>query len=228
LSKLATLGVATTVVANMSKARAEFISLNRVSIKASFDMLKTRFVLSKVTIGLVSIGRHPYFYVLEKYVMQAKEALMNRTLSHLTADGKPTMVDVSDKSVTKRVACASASVRFPKDVAQLLKEQNFRSKKGPIFDVATVAGTMAVKQTSHVIPFCHPLAIEKCNIQISMIDDVADITCEVSVEAKTGVEMEALHGASVAALTIYDMCKALSHDIQIESVRLIHKSGGKS
>jgi len=153
---------------------------------------------------------------------------MEKVLSHITDDGRPTMVDVSGKAVTIRSAMASARVVFPRDVASVLREQGFRGKKGSIFDVAIVAGTMAVKQTSAVIPFCHPLPVEKCDFHITMNDNIAEISCEVSVEAKTGVEMEAMHGVSVAALTIYDMAKALSHDIIIESVRLVRKSGGKS
>jgi cyclic pyranopterin phosphate synthase len=103
-----------------------------------------------------------------------------------------------------------------------------RSAKGPIFDTAIVAGVMAAKRTHELIPFCHPLAIENCSIVIDLQDDVAVIRCSVSVHHKTGVEMEALTGASVAALTIYDMCKALSHDIVIADLRLIAKHGGKS
>jgi cyclic pyranopterin phosphate synthase len=149
-------------------------------------------------------------------------------LSHLTKSGAPTMVDVSQKDVTRRTACAQALVRFPPDVADVLRANSFRSKKGSVFDVAIVAGTMAVKHTADTIPFCHQLPVEKCDFAIEMVDDLAVVTCEVSVEAKTGVEMEALHGASVAALTIYDMCKALSHNITIESVKLLQKTGGKS
>lgn len=149
-------------------------------------------------------------------------------LSHLTRDGKPTMVDVSRKDVTRREARAQALMRFPADVAQRFMESGFRTKKGSVFDVAIVAGTMAVKKTSEMIPFCHPLSIEKCDFTIEMVDEVAIVTCEVGIEGKTGVEMEALHGASVAALTIYDMCKALSHEIVIESLKLLHKSGGKT
>lgn len=149
-------------------------------------------------------------------------------LSHLTPDGKPTMVDVSHKEVTRREASAEAIVRFPSEVAQRFRDSGFRTKKGSVFDVAIVAGTMAVKKTAEIIPFCHPLAVEKCHFEITMDDDIAVISCQVGIEGKTGVEMEALHGASVAALTIYDMCKALSHHITIESLRLLHKSGGKS
>jgi cyclic pyranopterin phosphate synthase len=103
-----------------------------------------------------------------------------------------------------------------------------RSSKGPIFDTAIVAGVMGAKRTHELIPFCHPLGIENCRIVIDMDGDAALIRCTVSVHHKTGVEMEALTGASIAALTVYDMCKALSHDIVISDLRLIAKQGGKS
>jgi cyclic pyranopterin phosphate synthase len=170
-------------------------------------------------------------FVFESHVKLCKVKTMTRSerqFSHLTPDGKPAMVDVIDKIVTRRIARAQALVRFPSDVAKILHANGFRSKKGSVFDVAIVAGTMAVKKTAEIIPFCHTLPVEKCDFLIEMQDDVAVITCEVGVEGKTGVEMEALHGASVAALTIYDMCKALSHHITIESIQLMHKSGGKS
>jgi cyclic pyranopterin phosphate synthase len=138
------------------------------------------------------------------------------------------MVDVGEKDVTARVAVAEAVVRFPKDVADALREGGMRSKKGPVIDTAVVAGTMAAKRTHDLIPFCHPLAIERCRIEADFVSDIElAIRCEVAVTHKTGVEMEALTGASVAALTVYDMCKALSHEIVIERVRLLEKSGGK-
>jgi cyclic pyranopterin phosphate synthase len=148
--------------------------------------------------------------------------------SHLDAERRPTMVDVGDKSVTKRTAVAEARVRFPQAVAAALLDSGLRSSKGPIFDTAVVAGVMAAKRTHELIPFCHPLGIENCRILIELEGSVAVIRCTVSVHHKTGVEMEALTGASVAALTVYDMCKALSHDIVIEGLRLISKEGGKS
>lgn len=138
------------------------------------------------------------------------------------------MVDVGDKSVTKRTATAETRVRFPQTVAETLRQQNFSSSKGPVFHTAIIAGTMAAKRTHELIPFCHPLGIENCKVLIDMQDDDAVIRCTVSVHHKTGVEMEALTGASIAALTIYDMCKALSHDIVIAETRLIEKHGGKS
>src|SRR5690242_5506073 len=150
------------------------------------------------------------------------------SLTHVDHKGKPTMVDVSQKSVTYRSAKAQARVRFPPEVARRFRAAGFKSKKGSVFDVAIVAGTMAVKKTWDIIPFCHQLSVESCKLEIEMNDDVVFVHCEVGVEAKTGVEMEALHGASVAALTVYDMCKALSHDIEIESIKLLQKSGGKS
>ncbi len=150
------------------------------------------------------------------------------TFTHLDQERRPTMVDVSDKAVTKRTAVAEARVRFPAAVASALRAQDFKSPKGPVFDTAIVAGVMAAKRTHELIPFCHPLGLENCHIHIELDGDVAVIRCTASVHHKTGVEMEALTGASVAALTIYDMCKALSHDIVIGDVKLLSKDGGKS
>jgi cyclic pyranopterin phosphate synthase len=137
------------------------------------------------------------------------------TFTHLDAERRPTMVDVSGKTPTQRTAVAEVRVLFP-------------PSKGPIFDTAIVAGVMGAKRTHELIPFCHPLGIENCRIVIDMDGDAALIRCTVSVHHKTGVEMEALTGASIAALTVYDMCKALSHDIVISDLRLIAKQGGKS
>jgi cyclic pyranopterin monophosphate synthase len=150
------------------------------------------------------------------------------TFTHIDSSSRPTMVDVSDKVVTKRTATASSRVRFPAEVAEALRSQQFNTPKGPVFQTAIIAGTMAAKRTHDLIPFCHPLGIEKCSVLIEMEGDEAVVHCTVSVHHKTGVEMEALTGASVAALTIYDMCKALSHDIVIAETRLVEKRGGKS
>jgi cyclic pyranopterin monophosphate synthase len=150
------------------------------------------------------------------------------TFTHIDSDSRPTMVDVGDKVVTKRTATARTRVRFPANVAEALRAQQFTTSKGPVFHTAIIAGTMAAKRTHELIPFCHPLGIEKCTLTVDMEGDDAVIRCTVSVHHKTGVEMEALTGASVAALTIYDMCKALSHDIAIVETRLIEKRGGKS
>ncbi|MGD0494193.1 MAG: cyclic pyranopterin monophosphate synthase MoaC [Steroidobacteraceae bacterium] len=150
------------------------------------------------------------------------------TFTHLDAERRPTMVDVSGKTPTQRTAVAEVRVLFPPSVAAALRESGLRSSKGPIFDTAIVAGVMGAKRTHELIPFCHPLGIENCRIVIDMDGDAALIRCTVSVHHKTGVEMEALTGASIAALTVYDMCKALSHDIVISDLRLIAKQGGKS
>lgn len=148
--------------------------------------------------------------------------------THIDSSSRPTMVDVGDKVVTRRTATAQTRVRFPAEVAEALRNQQFSTSKGPVFQTAIIAGTMAAKRTHDLIPFCHPLGIEKCKLAIEMDGDDAVIQCTVAVHHKTGVEMEALTGASVAALTIYDMCKALSHDIVIAETRLIEKRGGKS
>jgi cyclic pyranopterin monophosphate synthase len=150
------------------------------------------------------------------------------TFTHLDANLHPTMVDVGDKRPTKRTATAEARVRFPPAVAASLRDSGLRSAKGPIFDTAIVAGVMGAKRTHELIPFCHPLGIENCRITIDLDGDAAVIRCTVSVHHKTGVEMEALTGAGIAALTIYDMCKALSHDIVIGDLRLLAKEGGRS
>ena len=149
------------------------------------------------------------------------------TLTHLDAEQHPAMVDVSDKTPTKRTATAEARVRFPPAVAAALRAGGLRSPKGPVFDTAIIAGVMGAKRTHELIPFCHPLGLENCRIAIDLEADTAVIRCTVSVHHKTGVEMEALTGAGIAALTVYDMCKALSHDIIIGDLRLIAKDGGK-
>ncbi len=148
--------------------------------------------------------------------------------THIDSQSLPTMVDVADKSVTKRIAVAEARVRFPANVADELRSNGFNSSKGPVFQTAIIAGVMAAKRTHELIPFCHPLGLENCKIAIDMQGDDAVIRCTAGVTHKTGVEMEALTGASIAALTIYDMCKALSHDIVIGDTRLLEKSGGRS
>jgi cyclic pyranopterin monophosphate synthase len=150
------------------------------------------------------------------------------SLTHLDVRNRPTMVDVGAKEITLRSAVAEARLRLPRGVAQALRASGHRTHKGPVFDTVILAGVMGAKRTHELIPFCHPLGIENCDIEI----DAARLTqivirCRVSVHGRTGVEMEALTGATVAALTIYDMCKALSHDIEIVAVRLLQKSGGR-
>jgi cyclic pyranopterin phosphate synthase len=151
-----------------------------------------------------------------------------KKLTHLDPAGRPAMVDVSAKSVTARVAVASSRVVFPAAVAEALRKQGMSSAKGPIIDTAIIAGTMAVKRTHELIPFCHPLPIDGCRFAIDWADArTLAISCEVRTTHRTGVEMEALTGASVVALTVYDMCKALSHAIVIGPTQLIGKRGGK-
>lgn len=149
-------------------------------------------------------------------------------LSHIDEKGSPKMVDVSGKQITKRTAKAQAIVRFPNEVLNALNESNFVVKKGSVVHTAVIAGIMGAKKTPELIPMCHPLAITKVEVDIQTVDYGLLVECDVALEGKTGVEMEALTGATIAALTIYDMCKSLSHEIQIESVKLIEKRGGKS
>ncbi len=139
------------------------------------------------------------------------------------------MVDVTAKQPSLRIARAEAILRFPPDAFRSLQASGFHTAKGPVAHTAIVAGTMAAKRTHELIPFCHPLGLERCEIEIEPngVDSLA-VRCTAAVHHRTGVEMEALTGASVAALTIYDMCKSLSHGIVIESLRLVSKSGGKS
>jgi cyclic pyranopterin phosphate synthase len=148
-------------------------------------------------------------------------------LSHIDAANAPTMVDVSEKAVTKRTASAQSRIRLPDAVRDAFKDGDLVTAKGPVFHTAIIAGTQAVKKTAGLIPFCHTLPIEHCKIACRLDGEHIVITCEVTTTARTGVEMEALTGASVAALTVYDMAKALSHAMVIEDIRLLSKTGGK-
>lgn len=138
------------------------------------------------------------------------------------------MVDVSEKKISKRTATATSIVCIPVEVLEKLNNDEMQTKKGSVFQTAIIAGIMAAKKTGELIPLCHPLGLQNCtiNIYINRQNEVV-IDCTASIEAKTGVEMEALVGASVAALTVYDMCKSLSHDIVIKETKLIQKTGGK-
>ena len=147
-------------------------------------------------------------------------------LSHIDERNRPTMVDVSEKSATDREAHARTVVELPAEVSAALDGDEIETKKGPVFATAIIAGVMAAKKTHELIPFCHPLGLENCNITVEVDEQRAIIDCRCKVHHKTGVEMEALTGASIAALTIYDMCKALSHDIVIGETRLMSKTGG--
>lgn len=147
--------------------------------------------------------------------------------SHLDAQNNPAMVDVSEKPMTRRVARARSIVLLPDAVMQHLQQGEIQTKKGPVFQTAILAGTMGAKKTADLIPLCHPLGLDSCKISIEAVGNEVIIECTCALTARTGVEMEALTGASIAALTIYDMCKALSPDIIIRETRLLEKTGGK-
>jgi len=155
-------------------------------------------------------------------------------LSHVDENGLPTMVDVGSKATTRRTAQARAIVDFPPEVMARLRSASperteLIGPKGPVFATAVVAGIQAAKRTWELIPMCHPLPIDGIEVVCSLVGDhEVEVLCTVKTTHKTGVEMEALTGASVAALTLYDMTKALSHAIVIRSVELITKTGGKS
>jgi cyclic pyranopterin phosphate synthase len=156
-----------------------------------------------------------------------------RSFSHIDAHNRPQMVDVGGKSVTRRAAHAIAIVMLPPPLAILLKDGEVRTPKGPIFQAAVLAGIMGAKKTAELIPLCHPIPLDDCSIEISARPPGADgsveveIHCRARAEARTGVEMEALSGATVAALTLYDMGKAVTHGISIREIRLLEKTGGK-
>ncbi|MDN3669651.1 cyclic pyranopterin monophosphate synthase MoaC [Echinicola jeungdonensis] len=152
----------------------------------------------------------------------------SQKLSHVDQDGKAKMVDVSAKNVTQRTATAQSVIKFPEEVFQSLSSDQFLGPKGSILQTAIIAGTMAAKRTSDLIPLCHPLPLSKIQIDIFPEENHLKIESRVKCEGKTGVEMEALTAASVAALTVYDMCKALSHDIIISETKLMAKEGGKN
>lgn len=153
--------------------------------------------------------------------------MSKKEFTHIDSSGNPTMVDVSDKSVTRRTARARAIVAPGQEIITRIQNNELITKKGPVFQTAIIAGVMGAKKTSDLIPFCHPLGLDNCQIQIHVEGDRIIIDSLATLSAKTGVEMEALTGATIAALTIYDMCKALSHDIRIEEVMLMEKTGGK-
>lgn len=149
--------------------------------------------------------------------------------SHVSSKNEPEMVDIGDKPVTVRKARAQAVVALSEEIMEHFSGDELTSKKGPVFQTAILAGVMAAKRTHELIPLCHAIPLEDCKIAIKPVEQARVlIECEVRATHKTGVEMEALTGASVAALTIYDMCKAMSRKIRIENVHLVEKTGGKS
>ncbi|MCK6617568.1 MAG: cyclic pyranopterin monophosphate synthase MoaC [Cyclobacteriaceae bacterium] len=150
-----------------------------------------------------------------------------KQLTHTDQSGNPQMVDVTDKPITKRTARARAIVEVGPSILKLIKQQELVTKKGPVFQTAILAGTMGAKKTADLIPLAHPIGLEDCTIRITTTRNTIIIDSTVSVSGKTGVEMEALTAVSVAALTVYDMCKALSHNIIIKDIKLLEKTGGK-
>lgn len=153
---------------------------------------------------------------------------MKQELTHFDQEGNAVMVDVSDKTVTTRIAVATGTIKVNEKVLEAII--NKTSKKGDVLGVARVAGIMAVKQTAMLIPMCHTLLINKCQVDFEVQKETSSITtyCTVKIEGKTGVEMEALTGASVTLLTIYDMCKAIDKKMEITNIHVVKKTGGKS
>lgn len=149
-------------------------------------------------------------------------------LSHLDARGEARMVDVGDKAVTERVAMAGGSVRMAPETLERVRGEDL--PKGAVLHTARIAGIMAAKRTSELIPLCHPLPLHSVNVDFSYDEELPGVQIRATARAsgRTGVEMEALTAVSVAALTIYDMVKAVDKGMRIEAVRLLHKSGGRS
>ena len=147
-------------------------------------------------------------------------------LTHLNEQGRARMVDVTDKDTTFRTAIAEGTVKVSPDTMTVIKSGE--NKKGDVLAVAQVAGIMAAKKASDIIPLCHPIALTGIDIAFALTDTEVHITATVKCQGVTGVEMEALTAVSAAALTVYDMCKAIQRDIEISDIRLIYKDGGKS
>jgi cyclic pyranopterin phosphate synthase len=151
---------------------------------------------------------------------------VSQDFSHFDARGQAAMVDVGAKSITQRIATARARVTMLPATAALIRSGG--AKKGDVLGVARIAGIMASKRTAELIPLCHPLPISAVSLELEVTDAAVEIAATVRTTGQTGVEMEALTAASVAALTVYDMCKSVDRGMRIEAVRLTHKSGGKS
>src|SRR5687767_5777666 len=153
--------------------------------------------------------------------------MSKKQFTHISKDGNPQMVNVSEKKITTRIAMAQAIVDVGDEILGHIEGNELVTKKGPVFQTAIIAGVMGAKKTADFIPFCHPLGLEDCQVRISVKNRKIMIDSEAVVTAKTGVEMEALAAVTIAALTVYDMCKALSHNISIQEIKLMEKSGGK-
>ncbi|WP_439128725.1 cyclic pyranopterin monophosphate synthase MoaC [Polaribacter sp.] len=148
--------------------------------------------------------------------------------SHINKKGSPKMVNVSDKKITKRTAIAKATMFLGTEVIARFTNEELVTKKGPVFQTAIIAGIQGVKKTPELIPMCHPLLINGVDIDVNITDtEHIEVLCKVTIEGKTGVEMEALTGANIACLTIYDMCKSISQKMVIKEVKLLEKTGGK-
>lgn len=149
--------------------------------------------------------------------------------THINKNNNPKMVTISDKKITKRTALAKATMFLGKAIISHFTNEELMTKKGPVFQTAIIAGIQGVKKTSELIPMCHPLLINGIDIDINIIDsENIEVLCKVVIEGKTGVEMEALTGANITCLTIYDMCKSISQEMVIKEVKLLEKTGGKS
>lgn len=153
---------------------------------------------------------------------------MKKGFTHISPAGLPKMVDVSGKKVTRRTARAQASVMLGRAIISKMTGDELITRKGPVFQTAIIAGVMAAKRTAEIIPFCHGVGLEDCQVMITVRGTRAIIESTATLTGKTGVEMEALTAVTVAALTVYDMCKALSHDIVIDEIKLLEKTGGKN
>lgn len=153
--------------------------------------------------------------------------MKDKKFTHIDPSGNPKMVNVSDKSITKRTASAQTRIIVDDHILSQFEHDEIHTKKGPVFHTCIIAGVMGAKKTASLIPFCHPIALDDCQITIKVENKEIIIDCTTVTTAKTGVEMEAITGASIAALTFYDMCKALSPDIIISSTKLMSKTGGK-
>ncbi len=156
--------------------------------------------------------------------------MSKKELTHVGANGMAEMVNIANKEISLRTAKASGIIFLPPAIYQLIDNNEIVAAKGPVFNTAIIAGTMAVKNTASIIPFCHVILIDSCKFNFEFVAEKNHVivNCTVITNGKTGAEMEALTGVSVACLTIYDMCKAISPLMEIKDIQLMHKSGGKN
>lgn len=160
---------------------------------------------------------------------QKSDPMSSSRPSHLDSENHPRMVDVGGKTSTRRTARAKGEVQLPPPMAARFDGKDLQTAKGPVFQTASLAGIMAAKKTADLIPLCHPLPLDRCQVDLEMDPSgIVTILATASTDARTGVEMEALTAVSVAALTLYDMCKSLGPGIVIREIGLLEKTGGKS